>query len=313
MTTTTSDTPKPEGVIVPSKRTIANRQNAQKSTGPRTPRGKSSSKRNATTHGLLSNEIYLAHHNNPEALNQFRVTLADLQKTFAPSTPLEAMLVERMAVAWWRLGRVLAFELREARRAVKVASMQLPERAQEPANYDLLFDLLREDPEYTANLLGKALEILQYCLKEATEKGYLNEFCLNELKSVPGGIFTRCLSLLSLSESDKQPLVIVTYGPEGPAPAGSAENKAAQLLAEEWTNLLRWSDICAFVRRVPELQAALRRPDLPSKEVIDRILRYETSIERQFYRAMDQLEHLQRRRQGEFVSAPVNVHLDVEQ
>jgi hypothetical protein len=38
---------------------------------------------------------------------------------------------------------------------------------------------------------------------------------------------------------------------------------------------------------------------LPNKEATDKILRYETTISRQLYRAMDQLERLQRRHKGD--------------
>jgi len=48
---------------------------------------------------------------------------------------------------------------------------------------------------------------------------------------------------------------------------------------------------------------------LPSAAILDKILRYETIINRQFYRAMDQLERLQRRRQGEDVPPPVNMEI----
>ena len=44
---------------------------------------------------------------------------------------------------------------------------------------------------------------------------------------------------------------------------------------------------------------------LPSAEVLDKILRYETALDRQLYRAMNQLERLQRRREGEKVGAPL--------
>ena len=48
---------------------------------------------------------------------------------------------------------------------------------------------------------------------------------------------------------------------------------------------------------------------LPSADVLDKILRYESALERQLYRAMNQLERLQRRREGEDVPAPVTLAL----
>lgn len=46
---------------------------------------------------------------------------------------------------------------------------------------------------------------------------------------------------------------------------------------------------------------------IPSDKVLDKILRYETKLERQIFCAMAQLERLQRMRQGEAVPAPVAV------
>ena len=48
---------------------------------------------------------------------------------------------------------------------------------------------------------------------------------------------------------------------------------------------------------------------LPSGEVLDKILRYETKLERQMYRAMAQLERVQRMRKGEMIAAPLSVEI----
>ena len=44
---------------------------------------------------------------------------------------------------------------------------------------------------------------------------------------------------------------------------------------------------------------------LPSSEVLEKIMRYEGSLDRQLYRAMNQLERLQRRREGDNVAPPL--------
>ena len=44
---------------------------------------------------------------------------------------------------------------------------------------------------------------------------------------------------------------------------------------------------------------------LPPEQAANRILRYEAHIERQLKSALDQLEHLQRRRRGEVVPSPL--------
>ena len=48
---------------------------------------------------------------------------------------------------------------------------------------------------------------------------------------------------------------------------------------------------------------------LPSAAVLDKIMRYETKLERQMYRAMAQLERVQRMRRGEEVPSPLSVEV----
>jgi hypothetical protein len=51
---------------------------------------------------------------------------------------------------------------------------------------------------------------------------------------------------------------------------------------------------------------------LPSGKATEKLLRYETAFERQLYRAMDELERLQRRRTGEAVPAALTGELEKE-
>ena len=54
-------------------------------------------------------------------------------------------------------------------------------------------------------------------------------------------------------------------------------------------------------------RAALAVSVLPSASVLDKILRYQTALERQMFRAMNQLERLQRMRHGETILAPLTM------
>ncbi|MFC1657262.1 hypothetical protein ACFL2P_01645 [Candidatus Moduliflexota bacterium] len=90
-----------------AKQLEANRKNAQKSTGPRTPKGKSVSRLNALKHGLLSKEVLLPSGEQKEALEAFSGRLrADLR----PEGEMEHLLVDRIVAATWRLRRVLQVE-----------------------------------------------------------------------------------------------------------------------------------------------------------------------------------------------------------
>jgi hypothetical protein len=48
---------------------------------------------------------------------------------------------------------------------------------------------------------------------------------------------------------------------------------------------------------------------LPSAKTVDKILRYETALERQLFRAMTELERLQRRRTGEKIPPPLTTEV----
>ena len=84
------------------KQISANRRNAQKSTGPKTPEGKAAVRLNATKHGLLSKEALLPGEDGA-ALEE----LADrLRAELRPAGELESLLVERIVAAHWRLRRL---------------------------------------------------------------------------------------------------------------------------------------------------------------------------------------------------------------
>jgi hypothetical protein len=88
------------------KQIRANRRNAQKSTGPKTPEGKDAVRLNATKHGLRSQEVLLPEEDG-EALKELDENLrAELQ----PVGELENLLVDGIVAAHWRLRRLRRVE-----------------------------------------------------------------------------------------------------------------------------------------------------------------------------------------------------------
>ena len=84
----------------------ANRRNARKSTGPRTPEGKARSSLNAVTHGLFASTpvLFVSGHSEQEA-DRNRLVSALSKELFAESA-LEHYLVERIVNLAWQLLRV---------------------------------------------------------------------------------------------------------------------------------------------------------------------------------------------------------------
>lgn len=84
----------------------ANRQNAIKSTGPRTPEGKEICRLNALKHGFSSKEV-LIKGESPEEFDEFRERLA---AQLQPAGELEEVLVDRIVAQAWRLRRAVRIE-----------------------------------------------------------------------------------------------------------------------------------------------------------------------------------------------------------
>ena len=88
----------------------ANRSNAKRSTGPKSPEGKQRSRLNAMKHGILTSELLIREGPNAENARAFNEMLAALRQDRAPVGALEDLLVEKIAVCFWRLRRVLRCE-----------------------------------------------------------------------------------------------------------------------------------------------------------------------------------------------------------
>lgn len=88
------------------KQIEANRQNAQKSTGPRTPEGRAAVRLNSVKHGLTASTLVLP----DEDAADFESLFDSLETEHSPGTPTEMMLVRQMAMASWRLRRLYEVE-----------------------------------------------------------------------------------------------------------------------------------------------------------------------------------------------------------
>ena len=84
----------------------ANRKNAQKSTGPKNPEGKAAVCRNAFSHGLTADLVCI----NGEDMDEFDATRQSFEDELKPVGPVQALLVQRIVMAAWRLERLRLIE-----------------------------------------------------------------------------------------------------------------------------------------------------------------------------------------------------------
>ncbi len=115
----TSEPKKP----ISEARLRANRQNSKKSTGPKTPRGKGYSRRNAVKHGLLLNRLLFS--DNGEPINAELHELSDrLHERYGNGDIRTQLLVEGLVVEHWRQRMALNLEMEFLRRADRYFSPQ---------------------------------------------------------------------------------------------------------------------------------------------------------------------------------------------
>jgi len=82
------------------KQIKANRQNAQKSTGPKTDEGKKAVSQNAVKHGLFAESVIKG-----ENEADYEAFHDEMLAELAPVGMVELMLAERVVSLWWRLRR----------------------------------------------------------------------------------------------------------------------------------------------------------------------------------------------------------------
>jgi len=90
----------------PLSRAEINVQNAQHSTGPRTPEGKAASSKNAIKHGLTASTPFVL----PEEQDDFERLTKSLWHESEPTGPIEDELFQQMLHAAWKMRRIRILE-----------------------------------------------------------------------------------------------------------------------------------------------------------------------------------------------------------
>jgi hypothetical protein len=259
----------------------ANRENAQKSTGPKTARGKAFSRQNAIRHGLFVSPTtdFEALYETPQ---EYEDLLNGLRDQHQPLGRAEEVEVERIAQCYWRLRRASRYE-----NAVNLV-----------ARRDLGNRELAEQREYCQERVKEEQAIilqLQSAKKEIEDTGEIAQELKQRIFSLVPGVE----GLWSALDKDTQELIQELSISNKRLPKLSPQMRSrvvamstiARLTAHfEQVGKRRWTNV---------LETAIGQHAIPNREALDRLLRYETTIDRSLTRAIDRLERLQRRRGSE--------------
>jgi hypothetical protein len=286
------------------KQLAANRRNAQKSTGPKTPNGQAVSKMNALKHGILSREVVVRGRFVKESARDFDALHQRLWEDLSPAGPLEEMLVDQIATAHWRLRRALKAESGEI--ALNVDNGHWQRSHPDLALLGMQWGLYG-DPVFSMRESFRGNHYLESQLKQVRasveKEGELTEAAIQWVL-FQGKPYSLTEDLQKL-RSQLQP------NPEGLEISALRAKQKEKALAyiDRKLRFISWDKSDCEEREEKEEEARQAAAVLPSLEVLDKILRYETKLERQLFRAMNQLERLQRMRRGEAVPPPMTMEV----
>jgi len=269
-------------VTISERKLKANQENSRKSTGPKTVRGKANSRRNAFKHGLFERQLtdFIAHGEDQEEWDRL---LNGLLQHYQPVGKAEEVEVERAAVCWWKLKRLWRYE--NATNRVALRDLGSAELEQQEAYCKTL-----EEQEKAVILQ------LQGALMEIEKNGEVSQ----QLKQTMFAAMPNFEAIWqSIEESGPEVLSQVMRN-------DALRSHVSPALATAIVGLCFVQQL-KHMREKSVMEIALAQHVIPNKEVLDKIVRYESTIERSLTRTLDRLERLQRRRKGEFCPPPLKV------
>lgn len=308
-------------MTTPAK-TAANRRNATRSTGPRTPEGKALTAKNATRHGVLS---ALAVVPGLEKAADWEAHRGGVLAALAPVGPLETLLAERVALGAWRLLRVARYE----REAVAVSLETVEASVAESLALEAEGYAKKEDHHPRA--LRAALREAEEGLRERTRfyaslprRGETKPLSQDEAEEVLEATWR-------LTEDVDLEGLVVEGLPEGEtvtdfgewsvglfrrtleALAAAAGTTAAALMEEDLDRLrTKVQEAREEEREARGRVDRLRRSrTLPEEGVLDKVARYESHLERSLFRTLHELQRLQATRGGANVPPPAALDVDL--
>jgi hypothetical protein len=288
------------------RQVAANRRNAEKAAGPKTAEGKALSRMNAVKHGILSTEVVVRGLRIQERVEEFKALRERFWESLTPVGPVEEMLVDRIVTVQWRLRRALMAEAGEI--VLSVDGGQWERANRERLSLDVFFS----DVHDAASEMMKSADGLRYLTlvmegvrDDVRRDGELSEATLQRVVGRFGGRPNHLTQELARLRER------LTANPDGLTAEELRENHQRAVLGYIEEKLRSYEELGRQRQEREEREEVARQAAdvMPAPEVLDKILRYETALERQLYRALNQLERLQRRREGEDVPPPLTVEV----
>ena len=281
---------------------------ASNATEPRTAAGKQRRSRNALKNGIFSKCLIL----ESESRGEYQLLLDGVRKDLQPEGTVESALVESIAFLLWRKRRLLQAENAEISKVRFFTTLDAYE-TQEAELWDryrageTAGGMLR--PSSNPHLVREAIEILTMYRDLIKNSGFdtdMSPFLLKKLYGLdhdgeaPWGIYRKFLAVSKLA--------IAAQNKNEPGVVDTLKNEMIRLfnIELEWLEHQELRTRALHERKGHfETLAAL----IPQPAAMDRVVRYETHLSRQFDRLLNQLERVQRMRRGQSPPPTLNVNV----
>lgn len=293
------------------KQIAAEQSTTQNSTEPAANIDKAVASGNTFKHGLLAKEIVVDGGDGAEDRQELDRLMIDLKNQFKPQGALEEILVEKIAVAYWRLRRAHRYEVGQFRKKMENAT----------DNYYRGVIPGTHERRMTDEQIDAAVIYTQQHIKRKQSDKVLFAQMRSEGKDLKE-IYDRSESWAWVRDK------AIELGDK--LPGKSPEKIRGSLNKVEWKDEDIWQfhiEACddaikSDEQKIPKLytdkennklalQVLLKTGSIPDVITLNQLLKYEGPIEKQFYKAISQLERLQRLRAGEPVPAPISIDLNV--
>jgi hypothetical protein len=297
----------------------ANRENAKHSTGPKTDAGKTWSRLNAVKHGFARSDVIITKGAGKEDPQEFYLLHEGLLRAWRPTDAMQEQLVMTITECDWRLRRVMRAEAGEislhtdsyARHYLDIS------QGEEPRDRSMCEPGDEEEAKRGNSSSGTSVKqhicndrsgirmVLLAVLRNAVQDtGLIDEELQNKLHSEFGEEHILATSVCEFSQlvlmqqlddakpnSGREQVHLV-------ADLGVIEDKKQELLTIIDDHMKMLHDLATQLLQAEEVEheATLRTLCLPSKEVLDRLIRYETALERRKLKSIELLLRLQEKK-----------------
>ena len=272
------------------KQALANQENAVKSTGPVTEEGKEIVSQNATKHGILSSKVVLT----TESQEEYQMVRQRFIDDLKPQGAVEEVLVDRIVIYYWRLQRALVAEQGAIRRRLDNYSYKrILARAKQADEYDKYFALTSYRNERLQNSYSceRTIKILEEMAEFVEKEGFL-----------PQPLEKKYINLTNLvfDEDSMGHFVFFNQIAQGKVSEEPKEKgkKSLLFIFNRDLELVKAAKTAAEEIEGNEDEAGEMMVQVPAAGDIDVLGRYEVSLERAFYRALNELTKIQVLRRG---------------